>query len=123
MTDETRQEAYDRGEAAGQITARLAEHDRHLAKINGEMARVADKLHVQNTELHAVVQGIARIEQRMGSDETTRISTAIALKDAEAARRFQSEQSWSPVARFSLVLGVVISLIIIVTAFVAAARP
>ena len=45
---ETPEEAYDRGELAGTIAARLANHDTHFAAINGSIADMVTEVHAQN---------------------------------------------------------------------------
>jgi hypothetical protein len=101
---ETAQEAYDRGELAGQIAARLAGHDRHFEVINGSLAKVADGLH----ELTMAVQ---RLGDQAVSRDATVVTTAAALKDADAARRDKSDRSWSPLARLSAAAGVAAALL------------
>ena len=101
-SDETAQEAYDRGTVAGKIDARLAGHDQHFATINGSLEKVASELH----ELKLAVQ---RLGDQAVSRDATVVTTAAALKDAEDARRSKSEQTWSPFAKTITVLGVCIA--------------
>ena len=104
-------EAYDRGKTEGELAAKVAEQGTHLDKINGSMEKVAERL-------GDLVQGQQRLEQRMAADERTRIATAEALQEAEDARR-QSESEkqqaadkrWSPLARLSLLVGVLVGLV------------
>jgi hypothetical protein len=97
---ETTAEAYDRGVAAGEILARLAGHDVHFATINGSMARVAD-------EMHQLVLQVQRLGDAADADRSTVKTTAVALKDADDARRDQSATRWSPMARVIAVVGAV----------------
>jgi hypothetical protein len=90
--------AYDRGHLAGRIDARLADHDKHFATINGSIADVAKAL-------SALTMAVQRLGDQAVSDAATRITTAAALKDADAARRDKSEQSWSPLQKVMTTLG------------------
>ena len=84
--------SYDRGHVAGEIAARLADHDRHFAAINGSMGRLAD-------EMHALVLGVQRLGDAADADRATVKTTATALKDADDARRDSTDQRWSPKAK------------------------
>jgi hypothetical protein len=102
---ETPQEAYDRGEVAGQIAARLAGHDQHFEAINGSLAKIAD-------EMHELTLAVQRLGDQAISRDATVVTTAAALKDAEAARWDRSDRSWdrsdrswSPLARLSAAIG------------------
>lgn len=103
MTESNR-EAYDRGTAAGMVTAKLAEHDEHLLRINGSMARVADELHT----LAMAVQGL-RDDNR--ADAAKVKATAEALEKADAARRDKAESAWSPVAKRLVVVGSIVGVL------------
>jgi hypothetical protein len=94
---ETPQEAYDRGHVAGGIAEQLAEHERHLHKINGSIERFAGEVH----ELTLAVQLLA--SQAVARDATV-VTTAKALKDADEARRATAEHSWSPMAKILAVV-------------------
>jgi hypothetical protein len=85
---ETPQQAFDRGTVAGQIDARLAAHDRHFADINGSLAKLV-------IEVHDVVVGLTRVEDRMVADRATVVTTADALEKAEIARRTVASDTWS----------------------------
>ncbi len=89
---------FERGHAAGEIAARLANHDQHFATINGSIARVAE-------ELHAMRMEIQRQGDRAEADRVTVRTTADALKEAEDARREAGEQRWTPMARIAAVAG------------------
>jgi hypothetical protein len=101
---ESSQDAYERGEAAGQIGARLAGHDQHFAAINGSLAKLAG-------EMHELTLAVQRLGDQAVSRDATVITTAAALKDAEAARRDKSESSWSPLARAGTAVGIIAALV------------
>jgi hypothetical protein len=90
---------YDRGVAAGEIAQRLKQHDEHFAAINGSIDRVGDRLDM-------VVLQLQRLADAAEADRTTVVTTAAALKDAEAARRDTSETRWSPLTRLGVVVGI-----------------
>lgn len=108
---ETSEAAEKRGFAAGQIDARLAGHDSHFAKINGSLERPADEMHLMNL----VVQ---RLADDAKANAATVITTAAALKDAEAARRDKSETTWSPFQRTIAAAGAVVALVGLILAAV-----
>jgi hypothetical protein len=89
---------YDLGHAAGEISARLADHDKHFASINGSLERVAN-------EMHDLVLAVQRLADQAEANAKTVITTAAALKDAEAARRDRTEQGWEPWQKALAVLG------------------
>jgi hypothetical protein len=97
------EEAYERGHVAGEIAARLAGHDKHFNSINGSLERIAEKLTI-------LAMDVQRLADQAVSDAATRISTAAALKDAEAARRDKTEQSWSPWSKVFAVIAAVVAL-------------
>lgn len=98
--DET---AYERGVAAGEIAARLANHDRHFAAINGSLADLAH-------EMHDLTLAVQRLGDQAAASATTVVATAAALANAEKARREQSTRSWTPFQRLLAVLGVGVAL-------------
>jgi hypothetical protein len=89
--------SFAAGHAAGEIAARLAEHDRHFERINGSMEHVAE-------ELHNVVLGIQRLGDAADADRQTARITAAALKEQEQARRDKSETRWTPMSRLITVI-------------------
>lgn len=91
---------YDRGVAAGEIAQRLAGHDEHLAKINGSVDRVADRL-------DALVLAVQRLADATAADRATVVTTAAALKDADEARRATDVRHWTPFQRGIAVIGAV----------------
>jgi hypothetical protein len=105
---ESTQEAFDRGTAAGEISARLKSHDEHFAKINGSLDRVAE-------EMHQMTLAVQRLGDQAVSRDATVLTTAAALKEADAARRDKSEQAWSPVAKAFAVSAAVATVIGLVT--------
>ncbi len=120
MADETTE--YDRGKTAGEIAARLADHDKHFAKINGSMREVANELHdLKLTQQGGLAELTAKVESKLAelvlavqqlrdqakADQKTVVTTAAALKSAEDARRDKTEQTWSPVTKLIAVLGAV----------------
>lgn len=117
---ETPSEAYDRGTVAGKIDARLAGHDKHFARINGSLERIANEMH----ELRLAMQALAaqtnardqRLEDQAISRDATVLTTAAALKDAETARRDKSESNWTPLARVAVAVSAIAAVIGIVLA-------
>lgn len=99
MTDE-----YARGEVAGRIDARLKRHDDHFSAINGQLLSLTQS-----------IQGLRLDVQRLGdqaqADAATVIATAAALKEAEEARRNQTENRWSPWTKVFAVVAVVATLV------------
>ncbi len=106
---------YDRGHAAGGIEARLAQHDKHFAEINGSIGRVA-------VAMEKVFLELQRLSAQRDADTATAVTTAAALKDAEQARRDRSERSWTPVARAAVVTSALVALIGVVLAIYANTR-
>jgi hypothetical protein len=95
--------------AAGRIAERLADHDAHLTRINGSMERVADEL----AQVKLILQGLA---DAANADRSTVLTTASALKDADAARREKSDVRWSP---YSRLLALVVALAAVAAAVIA----
>lgn len=100
MADIHDQGSYDKGLEAGKVLQRLEGHDRHFERINGSLESVA-------TELREVKLALQRLGDQAVSRDATVITTAAALKDADQARRDQSERAWTPLSRAYLILGVV----------------
>lgn len=83
-----------------------------LARMEGKLDRVNDK--VDN-----VIPRVGKLEDRVALQESLtliltknaeaegekKIALAAALKEAEEARRNQSEQTWTPVQRVAVLLG------------------
>lgn len=112
---ETPQEAYDRGAIAGQIAAKLAEHDEHLDRINGSMEKVA-------SELHHVNLALQRLSDQFDASARTAVTTAAALKEADEVRRASTEQRWSPIQKLLAVLAGAVGVVGVVTAVWLAVR-
>jgi hypothetical protein len=106
---------FDRGHLAGEIAARLEGHDRHFSTINGSLERIAANLEKQTL-------AIQRLGDQAESAAKTVITTASALKDAEAARREKSNQSWTPVAKGLAILGSAVAVIGLIVTIVLATR-
>jgi hypothetical protein len=94
--------AYDRGHLAGEIAARLTNHDKHFSTINGSLERIAQEL----TVLRLAVQ---QQNDRSVADRDTAVALAQALREASA-------RSWSPWAKFFTILGVVVMIVATVAA-------
>ena len=88
---------YNRGVVAGKTETRLDGHDEHFDKINGSLDRVFGGL-------ESLTLAVQRLGDEANNRDTTVIITAEALKNAEAARRDKSDQSWSPWAKVLAVL-------------------
>jgi hypothetical protein len=98
MVDQDESDIYRRGEKAGVIGQRLAEHDAHFAKINGSIERLTG-------EMHTLVLAVQQLHSDAVSSAATVIVTAKALEDAEKARRSKSDSTWTPWARIMAVAG------------------
>ena len=95
------QGAYDRGHTAGEISARLAGHDKHFAAINGSLLDIT-------RELKGLNLGNQKLLDQIAADRATAIALAEALKSA-------SHRSWTPWLRAISVfgaLGVAVGMII-----------
>lgn len=108
-------DAYDRGHLAGEIAARLAQHDQHFHDINGQIKHLI-------VETHDLVLAVQRLADQAIADAKTRISTAEAVERARKeaadaleserkARRERAEVTWSPLARLFAVLGAVAAVV------------
>jgi len=106
---ESPQDAYNRGVDAGVIDTRLAGHDKHFTAINGSLADMA-------REMHELTLAVQRLGDGAVARDATVITTAAALKDAEAARRDKSEQSWTPLARATVLISTVVTVAALILA-------
>lgn len=97
---ETPEDAFERGSVAGKIEARLSDHDKHFAQINGSLERVG-------SELHGLKLAVQRLGDQAVARDATVITTAAALKDADQARRDKSDVSWTPIQRIIAVIGAI----------------
>ena len=101
--------AYDRGVAAGEIAARLANHDMHFANINGSVLRLADDLAALRLELQrqadmasAERQAVVAVAEALKQAELTRQEQ---LRETRAVRQDTAQLRWSPLMRFAAVIG------------------
>jgi hypothetical protein len=105
-------DAYDAGHTAGGIDARLAGHDRHFARINGSLEKMA-------SELAAVNLSLNRLADSADADRRTVVTTAAALKDADDARRDTNTDRWSPWQKAIAVIGAAAAVVGIVALILA----
>jgi len=112
MTEETTDAAYDRGVIAGEIAARLANHDMHFASINGAVTDLV-------TEMHGMRLDVQRLGDQADAAAKTVLATAAALKAADDARRAQSDRTWSPWTRGFAVITVAAVLVATVVSILA----
>jgi len=108
MTEETPQDAFDRGVTAGEIAARLANHDTHFASINGHIGDLVG-------EIHGMRLDVQRLVDQAEASALTVLATAKALRTAEETRTNSSNQSWSPWFRAFAVLSAVATVLSILT--------
>lgn len=107
MGTETPQAAFDRGVTAGEIAARLANHDVHFANINGHIGELVEGIHGMRLD-------IQRLADQAQASAKTLLATAEALKAANEARAEQSTRSWSPWVRVFAVVAAVATIVSIV---------
>jgi hypothetical protein len=100
----TEGDAYDRGHMAGETNERLAGHDKHFAAINGSLEKLAVTSHEQTMALQ-------RIADQVTANTRAAAIVADALKDAEAARREKSNQTWTPLTRIFAVIAALSTLV------------
>lgn len=86
------------------------------------LARMEGKLDRVNDRVMELVPRVSRLEDRTkaledvtlglskdaAAEAKEKIALALALKEADEARRNQSEQSWTPVQRVTVILGSII---------------
>jgi hypothetical protein len=89
--------AYDRGHTAGEISARLAGHDKHFATINGSLIDLAAEMKAVNLQLQ-------RMADAMQADRERALATATALREADEARRATGERHWTPLTRVAVLV-------------------
>jgi hypothetical protein len=94
---------YERGVAAGEISARLAGHDAHFALINGSLIDVAAQMKAVNLQLQ-------RMADAMQADRERAVATAAALREADEARRLAAERHWTPLSRMAVLAGALAAL-------------
>jgi DNA-binding MarR family transcriptional regulator len=88
---------YERGKIQGATDTKLAEHSEHLAKINGSMGLVAQRL-------ESISLTLQRLADAMDADRATVVTTATALEKAELARREKLASGWSRKDKFITVI-------------------
>ena len=101
MTEESSEAAYDRGVRAGDIAARLANHDLHFKQINGHISDLT-------TEVRGMRLDIQRLADQAEASAQTALATTKALRAADRAR-------WSPWARSFATLSAVATVLSIIT--------
>jgi hypothetical protein len=105
---ETTQDAFDRGVAAGEIAARLANHDIHFASINGHVGDLVG-------EIHGMRLDIQRLADHAEASAKTVLATAEALRTADDTRSTSSNRSWTPWFRAFAVLSAMATILSILT--------
>jgi hypothetical protein len=84
--EETERRAFQRGREAEHVDARLAEHDRHLAAINGSIERLASSQ-----------EEMTRLQLRAVAAQETRDKDAAQQREkltAAATQSFSRKQVW-----------------------------
>jgi hypothetical protein len=109
---------YERGVTAGEVAARLAGHDKHFASINGSLVKVAENGIDQTRAINALTMAVQRLTDEFAASQRTLITTAAALKDAEAARRDKMAQTWSPVQKTTTIVLAMVAIAGLVLAFI-----
>lgn len=92
------------GEIAGQISARLAGHDRHFESINGSIAKVG-------AELHVITMAVQRLADQAVARDATTVATAKALREADETRRANEGDTWTPWQRMFAVIAACAALV------------
>jgi hypothetical protein len=125
--------AYERGVTAGAIDARLANHDKHFAAINGSVADLVREVHGMNLahvkELQALTLAVQQLRDQAVADARTRVTTAEAVEKSReetakaveserVVRRDSSERTWAPWAKALAVIGGVAAVVAIIAAAV-----
>ena len=108
---ETSREAFVRGQASGRTDERLDGHDDHFRRINGSIERLADATELQAKGIQELVLVVQRLTDKIDASDDRVIATAKALREAEEARRAQTEQGWSPLARWGVAVGIIVGVI------------
>jgi hypothetical protein len=108
---ETTQDAFDRGVAAGEIAARLANHDIHFTSINGHIGDLVG-------EIHGMRLDIQRLADHAEASAKTVLATAEALRTADDTRSTSSNRSWTPWFRAFAVLSALATVLSILTMIV-----
>lgn len=90
---------YKRGREAGEIAARLAQHDQHFANINGSIGKLAGKMEDMTTAIQALADSQA-------SRDLIAASVAAALVKEQESRKMRQEQRWTWPVRMAAVFTV-----------------
>ena len=109
IVGETHKEAYERGAVAGEISARLAGHDKHFATINGNLVDMTK-------EIHDLTLAVQRMGDLMASEERTvdKLEDAALTRQVKKDRPLMSVSQWAGiVAVVVAVLGIAITLYLI----------
>jgi ATPase subunit of ABC transporter with duplicated ATPase domains len=104
-------EHYNRG----RVDAILIEHGTHLNTINGNVGRLADAVETQgqqqakqareqSNDIHQLVLAIQRLGDAANADRSTVKVTAEALEKQDQTRHDASQNSWTPIQRWSSIL-------------------
>jgi hypothetical protein len=101
---------YTRGHTDGQITARLAQHDKHFESINVSIEALGHEVH----DLGLAVQRLTQMEENR---DKTLLKTATVLKEVDDNRRQEIEDRWLPWAKVLAVLIALSALVSIYSAF------
>lgn len=108
---ENTREAFARGQASGKVDARLEGHDDHFHRINGSIDRLASAAEQQAHGIQALILVVQRLTDKIDASDVRVIATAKALREAEDARRDKNEQGWSPLARWSTGIGILVAVV------------
>jgi hypothetical protein len=112
---ETPEQALERGRREGATAAELREHAEHLDKINGQIGKFADNL----SEVVLALQGLTHTIE---ANARTVLATAAALEQQRVQRQQAAEHRWSPLARLSWVIGVLVGLVGLIGALIAISK-
>lgn len=96
MPDDTPGREFQRGREAGEIAARLAQHDRHFATINGSIEQLAGKM-------GEMTEAIQRLASNQESRDLVAASVAAALVKERERRYRKLDQRWAWPMRWAAV--------------------
>lgn len=105
------EEAYRRGLAAGEVTAKLAQHEAHLATINGSIEGLRHEMGSLTGEVHS-------LRDELAGREANAEAAASALRNADDARRSEAEMSWGRFQRVFAIIATVAALITIASVLI-----
>ena len=98
MAVETRQDIYNRGLLDGQVSARLDHHDEQIEASNAAQAQMVKIAATLTSTVQTLTE--ARV-----TDAATRIALAAAVKESKDQAEAQSQKGWSPITKFSVIIG------------------